>query len=106
MTTPAAISTAGLTKHYDKVRALTDLTLDVPAGSIYGFLGPNGAGKTTVLKILAGLIDELTLITHPVVAGSKFRRLFEGADTARLELVRNELTSKGNVVSTYRLKAQ
>jgi dihydrofolate reductase len=54
---------------------------------------------------LAGLIDELTLITHPVVAGSKFRRLFEGADTARLELVRNELTSKGNVVSTYRLKA-
>jgi dihydrofolate reductase len=54
---------------------------------------------------LAGLIDELTLITHPVVAGSKFRRLFEGADTAKLELVRNELTSKGNVVSTYRLKA-
>ena len=54
---------------------------------------------------LAGLIDELTLITHPVVAGSKFRRLFEGADTTKLELVRNELTSKGNVVSTYRLRA-
>ena len=56
MTTPAAISTAGLTKHFDGVQAVTDLTLDVPAGSIYGFLGPNGAGKTTVLKILAGLI--------------------------------------------------
>jgi dihydrofolate reductase len=54
---------------------------------------------------LAGLLDELSLITHPVIAGSKYRRLFDGAETTRLELVRNELTSKGNVVSTYRLKA-
>ena len=54
--TTSAISTAGLTKHYPGVPALTDLTLDVPAGSIYGFLGPNGAGKSTTLKILGGLI--------------------------------------------------
>jgi ABC-2 type transport system ATP-binding protein len=50
-----AISTRALTKHYEGVQALTDLTLDVPAGSVYGFLGPNGAGKTTALKVLAGL---------------------------------------------------
>ena len=37
------------------VQALTDLTLDVPAGTVFGFLGPNGAGKTTALKVLAGL---------------------------------------------------
>jgi ABC-2 type transport system ATP-binding protein len=78
MTTPAAISTAGLTKHYDKVRALTDLTLDVPAGSIYGFLGPNGAGKTTVLKILAGLIrptsGTASVSGVPLTAGEAYRR--------------------------------
>ena len=51
----SAISTSRLTKHYPGVQALTDLDLDVPAGSIYGFLGPNGAGKTTALKLLAGL---------------------------------------------------
>jgi ABC-2 type transport system ATP-binding protein len=51
----AAITTVGLTKHYKRVPALTDLTLDVPTGTIFGFLGPNGAGKTTTLKILAGL---------------------------------------------------
>ena len=54
---------------------------------------------------LAGLIDELTLITHPVVAGSRYRRLFDGAETARLSLIRSEVTSKGNVVSTYKSKA-
>ena len=50
-----AISMNGLTKHYKDVQALTDLTLDVPAGTVFGFLGPNGAGKTTALKVLAGL---------------------------------------------------
>jgi ABC-2 type transport system ATP-binding protein len=51
----AAIATEGLTKHFHGVDALTDLTLEVPEGSIFGFLGPNGAGKTTTLKLLAGL---------------------------------------------------
>ena len=53
---------------------------------------------------LAGLLDELTLITHPVVAGDKYRKLFaNGTGTTRLELVSSETTSKGNVVSTYKL---
>lgn len=51
----AAISINGLSKRYRGVAALTNLTLDVPGGSIFGFLGPNGAGKTTALKMLAGL---------------------------------------------------
>jgi ABC-2 type transport system ATP-binding protein len=78
MTSPAAISTAGLTKHYERVRAVTDLTLEVPAGSIYGFLGPNGAGKTTVLKVLAGLIRPTSgsagIAGVPLAAGEAYRR--------------------------------
>lgn len=54
---------------------------------------------------LAGLIDELTLITHPVIAGSKYRRLFDRNDTVRLSLVGSTTTSKGNVLSTYAIKA-
>jgi ABC-2 type transport system ATP-binding protein len=78
MTSSAAISTAGLTKHYKGVQAVSDLTLDVPAGSVYGFLGPNGAGKTTVLKVLAGLIRPTSGTASvggvPLAAGEAYRR--------------------------------
>jgi ABC-2 type transport system ATP-binding protein len=49
------IETADLRKQYDGVEALRGLTIQVPAGSIYGFLGRNGAGKTTTIKLLLGM---------------------------------------------------
>src|SRR3989338_10877844 len=54
MTTAIAIS--NLTKRYDTVTALSDISLAVESGEIMGFLGPNGAGKTTTLRILTGMI--------------------------------------------------
>lgn len=55
MTASAAIELDHLTRVYGTQRAVDDLSLTVPAGSVYGFLGPNGAGKSTTLGILAGL---------------------------------------------------
>jgi ABC-2 type transport system ATP-binding protein len=52
----AAISTRALTKHYGSIRALTDLSLDVRQGEIFGFLGPNGAGKSTTIRTLLGYL--------------------------------------------------
>ena len=52
-----AIRAQGLTRSFAAVRALDDLTLEVPAGSVFGFLGPNGAGKTTTIRLLLGLIE-------------------------------------------------
>ncbi|HLA65803.1 MAG TPA: ABC transporter ATP-binding protein [Candidatus Saccharimonadales bacterium] len=52
----AVIATDGLTKHYGKVQALVDLTLDVRSGEIFGFLGPNGAGKSTMIRTLLGFL--------------------------------------------------
>jgi len=39
------------------VRAVDNLSLEVPAGIVFGFLGPNGAGKTTTLRLLLGLLE-------------------------------------------------
>jgi ABC-2 type transport system ATP-binding protein len=52
-----AIRTAGLSRDFGSVRAVEDLTIDVSAGTIYGFLGPNGAGKTTTIRLLLGLLE-------------------------------------------------
>ncbi len=45
-----------LSKTYGIVRALNDITLDIPAGRIVGLLGPNGSGKTTLIKLACGLL--------------------------------------------------
>jgi ABC-2 type transport system ATP-binding protein len=50
-----AIRTEGLSKRYGGKAALSDLTMTVPRGEVFGFLGPNGAGKTTAVKLLLGL---------------------------------------------------
>lgn len=58
------IETKNLSKIYrsgvfrrKRFQALKDVSLQVPAGSIYGLLGPNGAGKTTLIKVLLGIIS-------------------------------------------------
>ncbi len=53
--TDLAVETQSLSKYYRSTRAVENLAMKVPRGSIYGFLGRNGAGKTTTLRILAGL---------------------------------------------------
>ena len=50
------ISISNLTKLYGDFEAVHDLSLEVPAGQVFGFLGPNGAGKTTTIKVLSGLL--------------------------------------------------
>lgn len=52
-----AIKTDNLTCDFDTVRAVDQLTLQVPSGIVFGFLGPNGAGKTTTIRLLLGLLE-------------------------------------------------
>lgn len=52
-----AIKTDNLTCDFDTVRAVDQLTLQVPSGTVFGFLGPNGAGKTTTIRLLLGLLE-------------------------------------------------
>lgn len=52
-----AIRLEGLTRDFGSVRAVDQLSLEVPAGIVFGFLGPNGAGKTTTIRLLLGLLE-------------------------------------------------
>lgn len=47
-----AISTENVTKTFINHRALDNVSIDVPKGTIFGLLGPNGAGKTTLIRII------------------------------------------------------
>ena len=50
------LSCHGLTKQYGSTRALNNVDLELPSGSVIGLLGPNGSGKSTFIKIAAGLL--------------------------------------------------
>jgi ABC-2 type transport system ATP-binding protein len=50
------IRTEQLSRSFGTIKAVDDLSLEVPAGIVFGFLGPNGAGKTTTIHLLLGLI--------------------------------------------------
>jgi ABC-2 type transport system ATP-binding protein len=56
------VECAGLTRDFGRLRAVDELDLTVPQGTVFGFLGPNGAGKTTTIRLLLGLL--------PATAGS------------------------------------
>jgi len=58
-----------LSKSFGNVHAVQDLSLQIEAGTIFGFLGPNGAGKTTTMRMLCGL-------AHPTAGHATI----EGAD--------------------------
>ena len=54
--TSAPVSVRNVSRSYGKVRALSDVSLDVAGGELFGIIGPDGAGKTTLFRILATLL--------------------------------------------------
>ncbi len=85
-----AIETADLARTYGRFEALEGLTLQVPAGSVFGLIGPNGAGKTTTIKLLLNLIRP-----------SRGSARVLGTDTRRLGL--RQLQRIGYVSESQRL---
>ena len=82
------IRTEHLSKHYQSVAAVEDVTFEVRPGEVLGFLGPNGAGKTTTMRMLAGFVTptagKASICGHdieaqPLAAKERLGYLPEGA---------------------------
>ncbi|HVT87179.1 MAG TPA: ATP-binding cassette domain-containing protein [Chitinophagaceae bacterium] len=52
----SVLSIQNITKYYGSVRALNNVSFDIPEGSVFGILGPNGSGKTTLLSIILDVL--------------------------------------------------
>lgn len=52
--TTGFVSLKAISKHFDEVRAVDGINLDVQSGEFFSMLGPSGSGKTTVLRLIAG----------------------------------------------------
>ncbi len=53
---PHTIDIRNVTKRFNGITAVNDLSLSVPTGSIYGFIGPNGSGKTTTIRMILDIL--------------------------------------------------
>jgi ABC-type multidrug transport system ATPase subunit len=53
----AVLSIKNLTKHFGRIKAVNNVSLEVKAGQVFGMLGPNGSGKTTTLGMLMGVVN-------------------------------------------------
>ena len=51
------LTASGLTRRYDAVLALDDVSFEIRPGEILGYLGPNGSGKSTTINLVVGLLE-------------------------------------------------
>ena len=101
------LTTNALSKQYRHFKALSNLSMHVPKGSIYGFVGKNGAGKTTLIRLICGLQEptagDYTLYgiknTDKRIAKSR-RRMGAVVETPSIY---QDMTAEDNLREQYRI---
>jgi ribose transport system ATP-binding protein len=81
---PPTLSLRGITKHFDAVAALTNVTFDVLAGEVHALLGENGAGKSTLMNVASGATspDDGTIVFEGTPVGPLTPAIAQGLGVA------------------------
>ena len=101
------INTEGLTKTYKDVNAVSNLSLNLTKGEIYGFLDLNGAGKTTTIRMMLGMInpDRGTVFSNGIKVSSDKTELWrEIGYLVEVPYAYPELTVRENLEIIRRLR--
>ncbi|MCQ4086699.1 ABC transporter ATP-binding protein [Saccharibacillus sp. JS10] len=99
---------SNVVKRIGRKTIIENLTLDVPAGQVFGFLGPNGSGKTTTIRMMTGLMKLSS--GDIVIAGHSIKQSFEKAITEVGAIVENPemysyLSGYSNLLQYARMRA-
>jgi len=101
-----AVEAIGLTKQFDKLLAVDNLSFSTTKGEIFGFLGPNGAGKTTTIRMLTG-ISRPTKGTAKIMGYNIQTQSIQAKEQMGIvpdvSNIYNELTAWDNLVFTGKL---
>ncbi len=101
-----AIKANNLTKKFKNNTAVDKVTLNIEAGSIYGFLGPNGAGKSTFVKMLISLLAPTqgdahilgeSIVTNPEAVRLKIGAALQEASLDEMQTGRELLRTQGSL---------
>jgi len=95
---------AGVTKRFGGLRALTEVSFELPEGQVLGLIGPNGAGKTTLFNIINGVYPpeegRITFRDRDITGEKPFHLARMGmARTHQIVRPLNELTVRANVMA-------
>ena len=101
------LTTHNVSKYYHSAMALSNATINVPKGAVYGLVGLNGAGKTTLMRVVCGLqlpstgYYELYGVRNTDKQISKMRRRV-GAVIEKPAFYPN-MTAKKNLIAQYKM---
>ncbi len=98
-----------VTKRFGGLTAVRDLTLQVPAGALFGLIGPNGAGKTTVFNLLTGVYRPTfgTIVFDDApIDGQRASRIAKRGVTRTFQNIRlfSDMTVLENVMTARHLR--
>ena len=104
MASSSILQLDSVSRAFGGIQAVSDVSLDIPSGTIFGLIGPNGAGKTTVINLITGLLrpnSGVIRLHDDAIQGWPTHRIAAAGVTRTFQSIRlfRDLTVEENVIA-------